>query len=421
MQPQWYERRLARKPSLTDTRTELEVDYARVVHSASFRRLAGKTQIHQGESDLPRNRLTHSIEVSQIALGIFQRLSRGAHVERFPDFGQLLQDQAIWQIAGLCHDLGHSAGAHAGEDALNSLVPFEGNGQTLRILTKLESHSAGFGLNLTRRSLLSVLKYQRSYSEALRNPVPAPHRGISGIPMIGPEHTPPKCYLDEERSEVEWCWDTGTIDADLVRKMQLKTFDCSVLDLADDISYSIADMDDAIAMGMMKREWIEKEIPSEAWEDFIIFCRANSERTYHSTGEVLDQLFAGGASRKRMTGAIVNYFLSAIQVRQEDLMADPLYRFWAELQDAAAQLMQFVKACVFKHVIEAPSVQRDRVRLQRQIVELFDALSYQPQLYLPLKYRELWADAEDGNRIIADYISGMTDRFLENTHRDILS
>jgi len=152
----WNARRTARRPQAEDGRDDYDVDYARVVHSSSFRRLAGKTQIHQGDSDVPRNRLTHSIEVSQIALGIAQRL-KTADAEGA--VSRLVSSHSLVQVIGLCHDLGHPCGGHAGEDALNACLPYEGNGQTLRILTRLEGHTPDVGLNLTRRTLLGVLKY----------------------------------------------------------------------------------------------------------------------------------------------------------------------------------------------------------------------------------------------------------------------
>ena len=135
---QWNERRVARRSQVEDGRDDYDVDYARVVHSSSFRRLAGKTQIHQGDSDVPRNRLTHSIEVSQIALGISQRLKTA---DKDGIVSRLVSSNSLVQVIGLCHDLGHPCGGHAGEDALNACLPYEGNGQTLRILSRLEGHT----------------------------------------------------------------------------------------------------------------------------------------------------------------------------------------------------------------------------------------------------------------------------------------
>lgn len=415
----WYERRKPRAAAVGDARTDLEVDYARVIHSSSFRRLAGKTQIHMGDSDIPRTRLTHSMEVSQIALGIAQKIRAAHAADPRHDLDDLLADQSIWHIVGLCHDLGHSAGAHAGEEALNSCVPFEGNGQTLRILARLEGHTPGFGLNLTRRSLLGVLKYQRSYSEAANGNTPPPRVGISGVPMIGPEHHPPKCFLDEEMDVVEWLLEPATIDADLVRKEKLKSFDCGLMDLADDTAYSAADLDDAIKIDMMRDEWIAEDIPAVAWEGFMSYMKFVGRNPIASSDEIVDRLMGSSVERKAITGSVISYFLSGIRLKHDDRMADRLYRYFVEIGPDQKKLMTLMKQCVFKRVIESPQVQQDRVRLQRQIIEVFDAFSYQPLRYLPERHRELWKKAENGNRVIADYISGMTDRFLEKTHRQM--
>ena len=416
----WYERRKPRTAAIGDARTDLEVDYARVIHSSSFRRLAGKTQIHMGDSDIPRTRLTHSIEVSQIALGIAQKLKAAHEAEPRHDLDPLLADQSIWHVVGLCHDLGHSAGAHAGEEALNACVPFEGNGQTLRILARLEGHTPGYGLNLTRRSLLGILKYQQSYSEASTGQTPPPRRWLSGIPLIGPEHHPPKCFLDEELDVVEWLLAPPTIDAGIVRKEKLKSFDCGLMDLADDIAYSAADLDDAIKIDMMQPGWIHDDIPSEAWKGYLSYMKHVGRTPISSSEEIIERLMGSSSERRAITGSVISYFLSGIRLKHDDRMADPLYRYFVEMGPDQKRLMTLMKDCVFKRVIESTQVQQDRVRLQRQIIEVFDAFSYQPLKYLPERHRALWKKAENGDRVIADYISGMTDRFLEKTHRQMM-
>jgi dGTPase len=151
----WLERRESWSSQAEDARDEAGVDYARVVHSASFRRLQGKTQIlNLGDSDFYRNRLTHSLEVAQIASGIVSQFEKNfpahAAIPHLPNANQI-------QAIGLTHDLGHPPFGHGGEVALNYCMRdaggFEGNGQTLRILARLEKFSKDAGSNLTRRSL----------------------------------------------------------------------------------------------------------------------------------------------------------------------------------------------------------------------------------------------------------------------------
>ena len=154
-------------------RTEARRDYARVIHSPSFRRLQGKTQVFPGhESDFFRNRLTHSLEVAQIAESIAYRLNHNESLFRAYPI-----DPRICATAGLVHDLGHPPFGHNGERALDDRMRlyggFEGNAQTLRILSKLEkkipsgsssaptTYDGRIGLNLTYRTLASTLKYDR--------------------------------------------------------------------------------------------------------------------------------------------------------------------------------------------------------------------------------------------------------------------
>ena len=143
-----------RKPD--DERSEFERDRSRVIHSGAFRRLQGKTQVFTtGEGDFYRTRLTHSLEVAQIAKGLALRL--GAHPE-------------LVETVALIHDIGHPPFGHAGEDELKKLMKnfggFEANAQNIRILTELESKSLGYqGLNLTRAVLAGQLKYKVPYPE----------------------------------------------------------------------------------------------------------------------------------------------------------------------------------------------------------------------------------------------------------------
>ena len=409
---QWNERRVARRSQVEDGRDDYDVDYARVVHSSSFRRLAGKTQIHQGDSDVPRNRLTHSIEVSQIALGISQRLKTA---DKEGIVSRLVSSNSLVQVIGLCHDLGHPCGGHAGEDALNACLPYEGNGQTLRILSRLEGHTPEAGLNLTRRTLLGVLKYPIPYSRAKKRDTPPPFQGISGQPLIGPEHKPPKCSLDEETAVVDWMLDPFESDREIVEAELIKTFDASLMDLADDFAYSAADLDDAIALNMMKRRWLEEDAPEECWTGFIEHMdKQDAANGSWSYDRVIDALM--GSQRKKMTGLIINYLLSGVRVHQDDRMKDELYRYRVVLDDHRSALVRTLKKSVFRRVIEASSVQLDRVRIQKQIIDVYDAMTYRPMMYLPEKHRTLWNASDDGNRVVADYIAGMTDRFLSKTH-----
>ena len=199
----WLARRSGWKQHSEDARNPFDVDYARIVHSGSFRRLQGKTQIlNLGDSDFYRTRLTHSLEVAQIAGSVVRQLD-GAY--RDHPARKHLPSFSLIQAVGFCHDLGHPPFGHGGEVALNycmrSSGGFEGNGHTLRLLSKLENFSEHHGSDLTRRALLAVLKYPVPFSQAA-NPELQPRlydEATSIRTLDRASCKPPKCYFDAEK------------------------------------------------------------------------------------------------------------------------------------------------------------------------------------------------------------------------------
>lgn len=250
----WSARREGWTPQSEDARDDGDIDYARVIHSASFRRLQGKTQIlNLGDSDFYRTRLTHSLEVAQIAGGIARQLAKS-----FQDHPAtpLLPDRGTIHSIGCTHDFGHPPFGHGGEIALNYCMRgaggFEGNGQTLRILARLENFSAGAGANLSRRTMLGVLKYPVAFGR-IANPalVPALLGGPTTIKILdGRASKPPKCYLDSEQDVVDWILAPLSVaDREAFQafapqegkhgKPLHKALDCSIMDAADDIAYGV--------------------------------------------------------------------------------------------------------------------------------------------------------------------------------------
>jgi dGTPase len=221
-------------------RTPIGRDYGRIVHSASFRRLQGKTQVFPGhESDFFRSRLTHSLEVAQIAEGIAQRLN---YIE--PKLKNDSIKERLCAAAGLVHDLGHPPFGHNGERALDDAMRpyggFEGNAQTLRILSKLEKKvrrdhpehgDDRAGLNLTYRLLAAALKYDRAIPE---------RRGKRAKLVKG--------YYQSEAALV------SRIKLAVCGRRSVKNFktlECSIMDIADDIAYSTYDLEDALKAGFL--------------------------------------------------------------------------------------------------------------------------------------------------------------------------
>ncbi|MGB0867292.1 MAG: dGTP triphosphohydrolase, partial [Granulosicoccaceae bacterium] len=176
--------------------SQFQRDRARIVHSAAFRALQSKTQVlGLGENDFYRTRLTHSLEVAQVGSGIVEQLRNNADKQ----VHQWLPTVPLMDAICLAHDLGHPPFGHGGEVSLNAaMLPyggFEGNGQTLRILSKLGEFSANCGIDVTRRTMLGVIKYPVpyshvvNYSEELTEPRP-----------LNLQHWhPPKCVYDDEQ------------------------------------------------------------------------------------------------------------------------------------------------------------------------------------------------------------------------------
>src|SRR5690606_39034759 len=247
----WLARREGWRQQEEDARQAGDIDYGRVIHSASCRRLQGKTQIlNLGDSDFYRTRLTHSLEVAQIATGVVGLLKKNnAHHPA----ASVLPDRSLIQAIACSHDLGHPPFGHGGEVALNYCMRdhggFEGNGQTLRIIGRLEDFSHQAGSNLTRRTMLGILKYPVAYSKAANPDLrPALKAGPSTLQLIDRTRSkPPKAYLDSESDIVDWLIDPLTQDerdafTSVVTKpgkhgqAKHKSFDCSIMDVSDDIS-----------------------------------------------------------------------------------------------------------------------------------------------------------------------------------------
>ncbi|MGX1412778.1 dGTP triphosphohydrolase [Bradyrhizobium elkanii] len=240
------------KTVLTPGRTVWRIDYARLVHSPSFRRLQGKTQLFPGESDFFRNRLTHSIEVCQIAKGIAMQLNE----VHFHDADNLPADDRekykistdLVEFAALAHDLGHPPFGHNGEAALDECMAphggFEGNAQTFHILARLERKRATSwpplefgsssdlrrGLNLTCRALAAVLKYDKKI----------PRGRKEKDPLV-------KGYYEDEETLVQQIREKVTGIKGFSEP--LKTIECQIMDIADDIAYSTYDFEDAMKAG----------------------------------------------------------------------------------------------------------------------------------------------------------------------------
>lgn len=230
---------------------EYQRDYTRILYASSFRRLQGKMQLFAVQSDqFIRNRLTHSLEVSQIARSIATEI------------GYSGSDIYVVEACALAHDIGNPPFGHAGERYLNELSRqfggFEGNAQTLRILTTVEQKRADFqGVNLTYRTLLGILKYYNSFNKSLGK---------------------------DEYSKQKFVYEN---DYNLVKKIisdtniKLRTLDVQIVDLADEIAYAAHDLEDGLRMGTFTVDDIfhdfcknvQDEKCKKSWKKFLVKVR----------------------------------------------------------------------------------------------------------------------------------------------------
>jgi dGTPase len=434
----WLERREGWQAQSEDARASADVDYARVIHSASFRRLQGKTQIlNLGDSDFYRTRLTHSLEVAQVANGIVRQFEKDQ--AGHPAL-ETLPSQSMIQAAGAVHDLGHPPFGHGGEVALNYCMRndggFEGNGQTLRILGRLEKFSKDAGANLARRALLSVLKYPAPFS-SLANPEIPPRlaSGTTAVALLDRKACrPPKCYLDSESDLVEWILEPlGSADRHLFTAVQPsdgahartihKSFDCSIMDLADDIAFGVHDLEDALALRLIERADFERLLPPESCAGFLDMLKARypDEFGNHVYGGFVQALFGEGGRRKRFISRMVHHFITACRIDTLEEFEEPLIRYRATLPESPRAFLDALIAAVRETVILSPGVQHLELKGQTMVVAVFETLASDPKALLPAPTCRRFEESGGSMRVICDHIAGMTDGFLLKTFDRLFS
>jgi dGTPase len=351
-------------------------DRDRLVHSAAFRRLEHKTQVFvQHEGDNFRSRLTHTIEVSQIARTIATRLGL---------------DSDLAETIALAHDLGHTPFGHAGEEALNESMNkkggFDHNAQTLRIVTKLEKKYAGFdGLNLTWESLEGIVKHN--------GPI------LENIPTVIKDHQ--KFILKQNKL------------------LDLKLYnyagpEAQVAAIADDIAYCNHDIDDGLRAGLFTLDSLAEishvgnvlEYNKSKWN------KIEKRRLIHETIRSLINL---------MIDDVVNeydYILNKEKFKNvEDirLFNNTVVKFSKRMFKENQELRIFLFDKMYKHTI----VNRMTLKAKKIIEDLFNAFSKDISI-LPSEWREEAANAKSNikvYRLISDYIAGMTDRYAVMEHK----
>ncbi|MDX8410887.1 MAG: deoxyguanosinetriphosphate triphosphohydrolase [Mariprofundaceae bacterium] len=345
-------------------RNVFQRDRDRIIHSNAFRRLEYKTQVFVNhEGDHYRTRLTHSIEVAQIARSICRAL-------------QLHEDLA--EAVALAHDLGHTPFGHSGQDALNKLMQpfggFEHNRQSLRVVEKLELRYAAFpGLNLSYETREGIVKHRSLHDKTKSNDLAE--------------------YVLHEQP----------------------TLEAQVANLADEIAYNNHDVDDGIRADILDFESLrEVELFRTAYAEVEDrYPGINRSLVVHEIVRRMVSTLISDVieeSRRRLSQAGVS---SLDDVRASSL---PLIGFSAEVRRHNIQLKRYLYRHMYKHY----RVVRMAAKAEKVVGELFEALMRRPAM-LPPRQKQMHDAADDDAvraRVIADYIAGMTDRYaLEEYHR----
>jgi dGTPase len=381
-------------------RTPFQRDRARVLHSAGFRRLAAKTQVHTaGSDDFLRTRLTHSLEVAQISREM------GARLGCDPD---------VVDVAGLAHDLGHPPFGHNGEAALNVAAEpcggFEGNAQTLRVLSRLEAKVPGAGLNLTRASLDATGKY------------PWPRRPGQRKFGVYADDLPIFAWLHPAELGERRC------------------LEAQVMDWADDVAYSVHDVEDGVHGGYLSLRPLLLD-PAERDELCADVSGAYSDEPVDALRAALDQLLADqvvaevagydgtyGAQvvLKRMTSVLTGRFVaSAVGATHSRYGTDPMRRYDADLivPHTVRNQCALLKGMALRYVMRGRAAE-NRYEQQRTILlELVDALTRTPErldpLFLPL--HQAAVDDAAALRVVIDQIASLTDPAAVAWHRTLVA
>lgn len=437
---------------IEDYRSEFWRDYARILHSPSFRRLVGKTQLFpNNETDFFRNRLTHSLEVAQISKSITKRLN---HINK------IKIDEDLVSFAALTHDLGHPPFGHQGEEALDECMKFdggfEGNAQTLRIISKIEKkiynpdcisgiddkgNDNRVGLNLTNRTIASILKYDTIIPDE-KSSRKAYHK------TKGEKLKPVKGFYTDELALVRKIKNELIGDSDF---QNFKTIECSIMDVADDIAYSNYDLEDSFKAGFLspidllypQEKLIQNVVESvnkrthlsidgdkvqeilnniygnilELSEEFkdVPFDESTKDALlFYTTGNAYKNsknIQSNGALRTQLTSKLVGKFIRGVhlKINEENPILSKAY-----FDDEILTEVEVLKTLTYQSQILSPKLKIAELRGKEIVKKIFKTISKSDNYQLlPSDYQEIYirSKKENKKRIICDFISGMTNKY----------
>lgn len=389
-------------------RTPFQQDRDRIIHSSSFRRLQAKTQVFfSGEYDFYRTRLTHSIEVAQIGRSLCHFLQQES--EFLSD--DFFIDPELVEAVCLSHDIGHPPFGHAGEDTLNALMKnlggFEGNAQTLRIITEtLYSGAEGReGMNPTRAFTDGVMKYKMIYRNMM-------HEG----------ETPKNHFLyDEQEPYLSFIFETSSLPPELNNEKALNKFrsiECQIMDWADDTAYSINDVMDGLSAGLITVEKIEQ------WAQ-----KKNLTPDHQKRLDALLESIHGRQLNRFFARKIGEFIRSAELKKTDNFMSERTNRYLYKLEiapdirDEADLYGMLSRELVFW----SPQIYQLEYKADFMLKQIF--MAFQEHylidpgskfMLLPEsteKYVRSETDLIRRARLICDYIAGMTDVFAIRTYK----
>jgi len=389
-----------------DARGPFERDRARIIHSAAFRRLQGKTQVYGlGASDYYRTRLTHSLEVAQIGKAIALRLDA---------------DPTLVEAICLAHDIGHPPFGHAGEEALHAEMMdvdgFNGNAQNIRILTHTERKDRSYaGLNLTKATLDGLIKYPRPITQNER-----------------------KGYYRSDASLVASFRDPA-LPSD-------KTFECAIMNWSDDVAYSSHDLEDALVIGTVRQEDLENPAKLSLILSFATksygadYLSHQQERPINESdveelaGSIIKQCMSAKSDRIAGIKTFVGNHINDCAITPSATKRQHPWRRYQRtlgLPGDIVRRVEILKAITFACVIKTNSVLTLQHAGRKVVTELYRVFSNHNDGDIRYFYPDDWLDRVDEaltavrtevdvlalKRLARDYIATMTDRFAEEQWR----
>jgi len=398
--------RVAESERLEDYRTPFQIDRDRLIHSSEFRRLQGKTQVFlPGENDYYRTRLTHSIEVAQIGRSICNFVTK-QNKDIFSDEYHI--DQDLVESACLAHDLGHPPFGHAGERTLNKLMEpyggFEGNAQTLRLLTDI-FYTLGEkrrGMKPSRAFLDAILKYKALYSDFDK---PKNH-----------------FIFNYQKKYVKFIFGNSKLPDDLNdpdKLNNLKSIECQIMDWADDTAYAVNDLVDSISGGFITIKKLE------SW-------KANNRSSISSKNiKTLDKVieWIRKENYKSKFGSQIGEFILACSIEKRETFMDNFtnrYKYVLKIDDSIIERASMYKQIAVDLVFHTPQLHQMEFKGNKMLEMMFDVFkeNYIEKIsgikLLPNFTDQLIngnSDKTERARIVCDYISGMTDAFALTNYR----